>query len=48
MKLLVLKQKITKFDKNNFVIHLPINSILVSIIDESNTKIDNSNLKLKR
>lgn len=41
-------RQITKFDENNLLIHLPINSILVSIIDESNTKIENSNLKLKR
>ena len=41
-------RQITKFDENNLLIHLPINSILVSIIDESNTKTENSNLKLKR
>jgi hypothetical protein len=41
-------REITQFDKNNFVIHLPINSTLVSIIDESNIKMEDSNLKLKR
>tara|TARA_B110000114_G_C15063559_1_gene386434 strand:+ start:932 stop:1408 length:477 start_codon:yes stop_codon:yes gene_type:complete len=41
-------RQITKFDENNLLIHLPVNSILISIIDESNTKIHTSNLKLKR
>lgn len=41
-------RKITKFDKNNFIIDLPTNSTLVSIIDESNIKIEDSKLKLKR
>ena len=41
-------RQITKFDENNLLIHLPINSILVSIIDESRVKIDNPDLKLKR
>ena len=41
-------RQITKFDENNLLIHLPINSILVSIIDESNTKIEKKDLKLKR
>ncbi len=41
-------REITTFDKNNLLIDLPINSILISIIDESHLKIHNSNLKLKR
>lgn len=41
-------REITIFDKNNLLIDLPINSILISIIDESHLKIHNSNLKLKR
>jgi len=38
----------TKFDKNNLLIDLPINATLISIIDETQTKINNTNLKLRR
>ena len=39
---------ITKFDKNNLLIDLPVNTTLISIIDETDTKITNTNLTLRR
>ena len=36
---------ITKFDKNNLLIDLPVNTTLISIIDETDTKITNTNLR---
>ena len=43
-------RKITKFDSNKMLIDLPVNNILISIIDETSTlEIENSNsLKLKK
>lgn len=43
-------RKITKFDSDKMLIDLPVNNILISIIDETNTlEIENSNsLKLKK
>ena len=39
---------ITKFDKNNLLIDLPVNTTLISIIDETDTKKNNKNLTLRR
>ncbi len=43
-------RKITKFDSNKMLIDLPVNNILISIIDETNTlEIEkNNSLKLKK
>jgi|TARA_B110000483_G_C17961850_1_gene452362 hypothetical protein len=43
-------RKITKFDSDKMLIDLPVNNILISIIDETSTlEIDNSNsLKFKK
>ena len=43
-------RKITKFNSNKMLIDLPVNNILISIIDETSTlEIENSNsLKLKK
>ena len=47
-----LCREITSFDENNLLINLPINTTLVSIIDETDNKIDNKldnkHLQVKR
>ena len=43
-----LCREITSFDKNNLLINLPINTTLVSIIDETDNKLDNKHLQVKR
>jgi len=40
-------RNITKFSKNNLLIDLPINATLVSIIDESHSTINTTNINLK-